>query len=98
MDRWIFWLIHRLELPQGRILYHQNEFAGFFFVLLEGRVEQWDGEPGNSRKLETLKPGKGVLGEIAIRDSTPHRETAIVSSKSAELWCLDRFTLKAISR
>lgn len=58
-------------------------------------MDLWPGSPHVSHRL-ARRAAPFVLGHSAMQECLPHPETASVASKNASLWCLDRFTVKAM--
>jgi diguanylate cyclase len=65
----------RVDVPAGRVLFHQGDAPTSAFLLESGNIEVTTAQGETSRRLGVLGPGD-LLGEMAVLDDSPRTATA----------------------
>lgn len=73
----------RVKYPAGHVIFKEGEPGKEMYVVSSGAVELRLGE----RRLEAIEPG-GILGEMALVDSSPRSATAVAAT-DCELVAID---------
>ena len=63
-------------IPAGQVIFHKGGVADYMYVVIDGEVEI----SINGRTVDTTTTG-GIVGEMALIDSSPRSATAIAKTE-----------------
>ena len=64
------------SVKKGTTIFKEGGKGSFMCLVIDGRVDVYKENDGNTKRLTTIRPGK-TMGEMALLDELPHSATTV---------------------